>query len=195
MLVWVLQNFFGFKYFSKMQLNLKNWLFLYNFSSFLLRYILWCLIKTFRNNNSTFFLSNFQFSEQADLRIRPSYQTINSAPDQNTKSKCNIIPSSVPPPNQTIRADHKITSTPLDHRPPSSKQNRIPNRLKWYRSGAFFMGWVKGGYIELWMNLAKHTFHTLSAWSFRILFRLNLTVVRLASGVPWAGKGLPFPFS
>ena len=59
----------------------------------------------------------------------------------------------------------------------------------------FLYGLGQGGYIELWMNLARHTFHTRSASSFRILFRLNLTVVRLASRVPWAGKGLPFPFS
>ena len=56
-------------------------------------------------------------------------------------------------------------------------------------------GLGQGGYIELWMNLAKHTFHTLSAWSFRTFFRLNLTLVTLDSGVPRAGKGLPFPFS
>ena len=43
-------------------------------------------------------------------------------------------------------------------------------------------GLGQGGYIELWMNLAKHTFHTLSAWSFPNFFRLNLAVVRLASG-------------
>ena len=96
-LVWVLQTFFGLKYFSKIKLNLKNQLFLCNFSSFLLSYIFWCLIKPFSNyDNSAFF---FQFSVlrtdvQADLQIRPSYQTINSALDQNTKSKYNIIPSS-----------------------------------------------------------------------------------------------------
>ena len=56
-------------------------------------------------------------------------------------------------------------------------------------------GLGQGGYIELWMNLAKHTFHTRSASSFRTFFRLNLSLVNLASGVPWAGKGLPFPFS
>ena len=28
-----------------------------------------------------------------------------------------------------------------------------------------------------------------------LFFRLNLTLVSLAIGVPWAGKGLPFPFS
>ena len=59
----------------------------------------------------------------------------------------------------------------------------------------FLYGLGQGGYIELWMNLAKHTFHRLSAWSFRTFFRLNLSLFSLASGVPWAGKGLPFPFS
>ena len=107
------------------------------------------------------------------------------------------------PPNQTIKADHHRQSrTPDQIRSPhQTTVHHPPNRtvysasFKWYRSGAFFMGWVKGGYIVLWMNLAKHTFHTLSAWVFRTFFRLNLTLVSLANGVPWAGKGLPFPFS
>ena len=50
------------------------------------------------------------------------------------------------------------------------------------------------GYIELWMNLAKHTFHTRSAWSFRNFFRLNLTVVRLASGFPGLVRASPSLF-
>ena len=56
------------------------------------------------------------------------------------------------------------------------------------------MGWVKGGYIKLWMNLAKHTFHTRSAWSFRNFFRLNLTVVSLASGFPGLVRASPSLF-
>ena len=28
-----------------------------------------------------------------------------------------------------------------------------------------------------------------------LFFRLNVTLISLASGVPWTGKGLPFPFS
>ena len=45
------------------------------------------------------------------------------------------------------------------------------------------------------MNLAQHTIHTRSVLEVPGLrFRLKLIVVRLASGVPWAGKGLPFPF-
>ena len=55
-------------------------------------------------------------------------------------------------------------------------------------------GLGKGGYIELWMNLAKHTFHTRSASSFRNFFRLNLTVVRLASGFPGLVRASPSLF-
>ena len=133
----------GFKYFSKIQLNLKNQRFLYNFSSFLLRYILWCLIKSFINNNSAFFRLNFQFS------VQTSRQT--SKLDHHTRPS---IPSQIRTPNRNTtsyhrQSDHQIRPqdqiTPPDHRPPSSKQNSIPNPLKWYRSGAFFMGWVKGG--------------------------------------------------
>ena len=55
-------------------------------------------------------------------------------------------------------------------------------------------GLGQGGYIELWMNLAKHTFHTRSAWSFRNFFRLNLTVVRLASWFPGLVRASPSLF-
>ena len=44
------------------------------------------------------------------------------------------------------------------------------------------------------MNLAKHTFHTRSASSFRNFFRLNLTVVRLASGFPGLVRASPSLF-
>ena len=94
------------------------------------------------------------------------------------------------PPNQTTRTDQ-----------PTRQQTTILQTeqhtllLEMVQVRCFLYGLGQGGYIELWMNLAKHTFHTRSASSFRILFRLNLTVVRLANGVPWAGKVLPFPFS
>ena len=55
-------------------------------------------------------------------------------------------------------------------------------------------GLGQGGYIELWMNLAKHTFHTRSASSFRNFFQLNLTVVRLASGFPGLARASPSLF-
>ena len=44
------------------------------------------------------------------------------------------------------------------------------------------------------MNLAKHTFHTRSAEVFGLLIRLNLTVVRLASGFPGLVRASPSLF-
>ena len=50
-------------------------------------------------------------------------------------------PSSDP----TTKSDHPTRSqtTSLDYS--ASNQHSIPNPLNWYRSGAFFMGWDKGG--------------------------------------------------
>ena len=105
------------------------------------------------------------------------------------------------PPNQTIRSPDQTTSSDHPTRPQDSilaysvsNQHSIPSLLKWYRSGAFFVGLGRGGYIELWMNLAKQTFHTRSAWSFRTLFRLRLIVVRLASGFPGLVRASPSLF-
>ena len=133
---------------------------------------------------------------QSDHTTRPPEQPIRSASDQTTttnnrrslrsdhrsdhastptpdhrqtrppKSAHQIKP---PPPHQTSRSDQPNQQiTILDCS--TSNQHSTPNLLKWYRSGALFVSWVKGGYIELWMNLAKHTFHTRSAWSFRTSF-------------------------
>ena len=152
--------------------------------------------------------SSFQFSvlrpdhfPQTDLQSRSPHQTntpqqsTRSAPDQTTR------PSSDP---TTIRPSDRHNHTrlpdpiiPTENHPwlvgfKSAQQHKS----RWMvQVRCIPCGLGQGGYIELWMNLAKHTFHTLSAWSFRTLFRLNLTVVRLASGAPRAGKGLPCPFS
>ena len=94
------------------------------------------------------------------------------------------------PPNQTTRTDQ-----PTRQQTTILQTEQHTQLLEMVQVRCFLYGLGQGGYIELWMNLAKHTFHTLSAWSFRTFFRLNLTLFSLASGVPWAGKGLPFPFS
>ena len=180
---------------------------------------LWRLIEPrFTTINSASYLFNFQPSDQTiflrhtsrlehetsllDHHTRQSdhkpdqtttYEyTTDHRPDPTTKLDHQITP---PQPIQTTSSDHptRPQDTILDYS--ASNQHSIPTLLKWYRSGAFFVGLGRGGYIELWMNFAKHTFHTRSTWSFRTLFRLKLIVVRLACGVPWAGKGLPFPFS
>ena len=158
--------------------------------------------------------SSFQFSvlrpdhfPQTDLQSRSPHQTntpqqsTRSAPDQTTKSEYQTRPSSDP---TTIRpSDRHHHTRPPDQIIPTDKHPWLVGFKSAQQHKSLWMvqvrcipcGLGQGGYIELWMNLAKHTFHTLSAWSFRTLFRLNLTVVRLASGAPRAGKGLPCPFS
>ena len=98
------------------------------------------------------------------------------------------------PPNPTIRTDHhRQTRQPDQIRSPHQTTDHHPWLLSFQAAQhnqhsemvqvrRIHYGLGQGGYIELWMNLAKHTFHTRSAWSFRNFFRLNLTVVRLASG-------------
>ena len=126
---------------------------------------------------------------QITSQIRPLHTntTTDNRPDPTTKLDHQITP---PPPIQTTSSDHpnRPQDTILDYS--ASNQHSIPSLLKWYRSGAFFVGLGRGGYIELWMNLAKHTFHTRSARSFRTL-RLKLIVVRLASGFPGLVRASP----
>ena len=58
------------------------------------------------------------------------------------------------------------------------------------------MGWGQGRltYRALDESCKAHYPHTFGLKSLDFTLRLNLTVVRLVSGVPWAGKDLPFPF-
>ena len=99
---------------------------------------------------------------QITSQIRPLHTntTTDHRPDPTTKLDHQITP---PPPIQTTSSDHpnRPQDTIFDYS--ASNQHSIPSLLKWYRSGAFFVGLARGGYIELWMNLAKHTFHTRSA--------------------------------
>ena len=54
-----------------------------------------------------------------------------------------------------------------------------------------------GGLIYKAMDDSYQTYfpHTFGLKSLEFLFLLYLIVVRVASGAPWAGKGLPYPFS
>ena len=82
-------------------------------------------------------------------------------------------PSSDP---TTTKSDHQNRPPPphqtTDHHPWllsfQSAQNTQPLELVQVRWILYGLG--QGGYIELWMNLAKHTFHTLSAWRLRTSF-------------------------
>ena len=82
-------------------------------------------------------------------------------------------PSSDP---TTTKSDHQNRPPPphqtTDHHPWllsfQSAQNTQPLELVQVRCTLYGLG--QGGYIKLWMNLAKHTFHTLSAWRLRNSF-------------------------
>ena len=104
-----------------------------------------------------------------------------------------LRPSSDP----TTKSDHQIRTPDYqttDHYPCLlSFQAQLTQPLEMLQVRCILYGLGQGRYIELWMNLAKHTFHTRSAWSLRTLS--GLTVVRLVSGTSRAGKGLPWPFS
>ena len=67
-----------------------------------------------------------QIIVRPDHQIRPSAQTTTVKPD-----------------NQ-FRSDHPTRSQTTILDSSASKQHSITNILKWYRSGAFLMGWVKG---------------------------------------------------
>ena len=127
-----LANLFRFKDgFSKLQMISKTKAFPYIFQPF------HCFLLR---------SSSFQFSAQptdSTIFLRKtclSDQSIRSAPDQTTTRDHQIRP-----PHQTTRSDHptRPQTTILDYS--ASNHHSIPNLLKWYRSGVFLMGWVKGG--------------------------------------------------
>ena len=149
--------------------------------TFLVHQSIFSLIEPFTTINSASHLFNFQYSDQTiflrqtsrvDHYTKPKLH--NSQPDQPQIRPPN--PSTTPdhPQTRTIRPSDQTVTTIPDHQIRSSQQTTIldysvsdqhstTSLLEWYRLGAFLMGWVKGGFIELWMNLAKHTFHTRSA--------------------------------
>ena len=156
-----LQSFPGHESFQ-LQLNLKNKVFSYFFFTSLW-VALWSVYSLFTSVASASHVFNFQPSEQTiflsqSFRLgrgtRPQPQAIRSAPDQTTTTDNQMSLTS------GHSSDHAPTPT-LDHRqtrPPdqinpqttihdcsSSNQHSTPNLVKWYRSGALFVGWVKGG--------------------------------------------------
>ena len=115
-----------------------------------------------------------QIRSGPDHKIRPSDPTSTANPDHQFRS-----------PHQTTGQHSWLLSF-------QSAQHT--QALEMVQVRCILYGLGQGGYIELWMNLAKHTFHTRSAWSFRNFFRLNLTVVRLASGFPGLVRASPSLF-
>ena len=92
-------------------------------------------------------------------QIRPPHQPGDPSLNQTTTSECHTKPvhpagpppdqtrqiRPAPPPHQTTRSDRptRPQASILDYS--ASNQHSTPNLLKWYRSGAFLVGWVKGG--------------------------------------------------
>ena len=161
------------------------------FSIFFLRFSLRSSLKRLEPYHYYFLslrhLSNFQPSDQTIFlgqasrlghETRPHQQPIRwSAPDQTTTSdnrtslRSNHTMHQLP--HQTIvRPDHQNQPIRSDHhrhtRPPESAQQTPSREMVQVR--CIVCGLGIGGYIELWMNLAKHTFHTRSASSFRTSF-------------------------
>ena len=172
-----LQTFFGLKtafqnckWFQK----LKHFRIFFSVS---LHAALWRLIQPFHcflRRSSSF---NFQLSPQTRRSSsgRPVYQTSLSDPPQIRPPRGTIRSDRhTRPSDQTATPDHQIRSPhqTTDHHPwllsLQSSQHTQPLEMVQVRCIPYGLG--ERGYIELWMNLAKHTFHTLSAWIFRTFF-------------------------
>ena len=130
--------------------------------------------------------------------MKPVHQT--TAPDNPIRDKTTTSwyhnrpwdPTSTPKPDHRIRSPHQSTQFHPWLHSFKSAQHSLSTEMVQVRCIPYGLG--QGGYIELWRNLAKHTFHTRSAWSFRTFFRLNLIVVRLVSGFPGLVRASPSLF-
>ena len=157
---WVLANLFSLNPLAFQSCNwiLKNKVLPFFSVAFYLT--LWCLIESF------YLLTQLLIFSIFSRQTRPS----SLKPARHTTATDNQIRTQIRPPHSNtqetiIRPDHPIrpsdqqttTATPdhqtrSHHRPQdaildysASNQHSKPNLLKWYRSGAFFMGWVEGG--------------------------------------------------
>ena len=116
---------------------------------------------------------------QSVLQIRPWNQTttaghkIRPRSDHHNRQsdEYHIRPQIRPCTNSHIRPSSDQTTRsdqPTDYHPWllqfKSAQHTQPRKMVQVRR--ILCGLGQGGYIELWMNLATHTFHTRSAWSF-----------------------------
>ena len=181
-----LQTFPGDESFQ-FQLNLKNEVFPY----FFLRFSLRSSLKYWDPSHKYYLsFSSFSFSAvradhlpQSVLQIRPWNQTtttvhkIRPRSDHHNRQsdESQIRPQIRPCTNSHIRPSSDQTTRsdqPTDYHPWllhfKSAQHTQPREMLQVR--CIVCGLGQGGYIELWMNLAKHTFHTRSAWSFRTSF-------------------------
>ena len=161
-----------------MQLNVKT-LRLYFFLLFFLRSSLAGSVELFHYYNLIFLY--FQFSAVRPDHLSQAYfqKTVHKIhPTTDHPIGVQIRPTNpnTSPDNQTtVRSDrHGHTRLQDQMSPPDycpwllsfkSAQYTQPPEMVQVRFIPCGLG--KGGYIEFWMNLAKHTIHSLSAWSIR----------------------------
>ena len=119
-----------------------------------------------------------QIHLESDHHTRSSDPTL----DQATRPETIVRPDhQIRPSDQDARLpDHRPQTT--DHRPQtidhhpcllSFQSAQLTQPLEMLQVRCILYGLGQGWYIELWMNLAKHTFHTRSAYSLRIFFGLT----------------------
>ena len=128
----------------------------------------------------------------ADLQIIDHQTRLSDhpRPSQPTLDQTTTDPRQTRPPNQITPPDHRPPA--LTTRPPIS----TAYQTLWTGTGQVHSLWVgtRGVYRALDEPCKAYFPHTFGL-KFPDFFRLNLSLLSLASGVPWAGKGLPFPFS
>ena len=175
------------KHFQGMRVFNSNWIWkmkYFRIFCFVSLYVALWIIETLLISIS---FSYFSFSAvradhlpQSVLQIRPWNQTtttvhkIRPRSDHHNRQsdESQIRPQIRPCTNSRIRLSSDQTTRsdqPTDYYPWllhfKSVQHTQPREMVQVR--CIVCGLGQGGYIELWMNLAKHTFHTRSAWSFR----------------------------
>ena len=114
--------------------------------------------------------SDHHISQEILPEIRPPRP--NSTPNQQTGPATRSDPTDqtcpTATPNHQIRSPHQTTGQHPRLFSFWSAQHTQSTEMVQVRCIPYGLG--QGGYIELWMNLAKHTFHTRSAWNFRTFF-------------------------
>ncbi|CAH3035945.1 unnamed protein product [Porites lobata] len=110
---------------------------------------LWLTHRRPRRNISQ--IRPYSFGGPPDYTLKPVYQnrlkSDHTRPNPTSDETTTDHRQTRPPPNQTIRTDLHRHTRPQTTIPDysASNQYRMPSLLSWYRSGALFMGWVKGG--------------------------------------------------
>ena len=122
----------------------------------------------------SFFLIFRPQQTKPSFSARPTYQTINQTARlvrhwTRPSDECHSMERQTSPPNQPLpdqTATAKPGQTESDHNQPcllSFKSALHTQSTEMVQVRCFPCGLGQGGYIELWMNLTKHTFHTPSA--------------------------------